>query len=175
MTDSTESLLLSTVVAIASVVVAIATVVYAILTSRLVKETSRLRAQADARLYADTAELVQSILSEYSQIVDIARRVELEVKFLAGFTGRGSWTEQRTTELQAIPSELKPLCRKAEEQAVRAGIPQKRSPEELSSLSGSLFSDLARLRAEKEKLRDELDNLRAQNQQHRALTMRRIP
>lgn len=103
MTISTASLLLSAVVAIA-------TVIYAILTWKLVAETSRLRAQTDARMRAEVAELVQSILSEYSRIADFARRIEIEVKGLAGFTGRSSWTEQRTSELRAIPSELKPYA-----------------------------------------------------------------
>ena len=170
MTVGTASLLLSAVVALA-------TVIYAILTWKLVTETSRLRAQNETRVRAEVAELAQKIIAEHSRIVDLATKLENEVNTLAGLTGNvgGSWHQRRIEELRAIPSQLLPLCRDAEQQAASIEALRKLSPEEVAALSGTLFSGFARLRVEKDKLRDELDDLRSQSLQQRAVTLRRVP
>lgn len=175
---SVDVSLVSATAAVGSAIGAIFASFAAFRAAGLAKEALRqAEVSENRRARGEAAELAQQALTEYARVVDLAERVKLEVTSLAVFTGnvRSSHHERRTKELEAVGEELKHLCKNAEEQAAGFVAMQKLSPEELCSLSGQLFSDLTQLRVEKEKLRDELDDLRTQNRQHREQTLSKLP
>jgi len=170
--------LVSSIAAVGSVVGAVLASLAAFRAAGLAKEALRQAAASEnRRARGEATELAQRTLTEYSRVVALADRVSVAFTSLMSWTGniRSSSHERRTHELEAVGTKLKYLCVTAEAQAADFAAMNKLSLEELSSLSSQLFSDLTQLRVEKEKLRDELNDLRAQNQQHLQQALNKMP
>jgi hypothetical protein len=128
------------------------------------------------RACSDTIELAQNVSAERTLLVDLLRKLELESKGLAGFTGGGgSWLEGELQRIAKLRSELDPLGQTASgalgDYKSLLGL----SEDDLASLSARLLAALTRLRALKEGVQDDLVNIREQNQFHRERTVRRVP
>lgn len=128
------------------------------------------------RACSGTTELAQNVSAERALLVALLRKLELESKGHAGLTGGGgSWLEGELQRIAKLRSELEQPGQAASEVLGDYKRLLSLSEADLASLSARLSADLTRLRMLKEDAQDDLVNIRAQNQFHRELTVRRVP
>jgi hypothetical protein len=170
--------LISTVAAVASAVGGVFATLAAFRSAGLAKAAIQRSDELEhRRTCSDTIELAQNVSAERTLLVDLLRKLELESKGLASFTGGGggSWLEGELQRIAKLRSELDSLGQAASgslgDYKSLLGI----SEDDLASLSVRLLADLTRLRVLKEGVQDDLANIREQNQFHRERTVRRVP